>query len=70
MKVIIDRIEGAMVVCEKPDGTMLNIPRSKLPPEAREGDVLVIEGESIRVDSAETTDRKKAAKNLMKDLWK
>jgi hypothetical protein len=69
MQIIIDRFEGPMAVCEKPDRTMLNIPRSKLPPQAREGDVLVIEGKNIRIDAAETARRKKAARQKMEDLW-
>jgi hypothetical protein len=69
MQIIIDRFEGPMAVCEKPDRTMLNIPRIKLPPQAREGDVLIIEGENIRTDAAETASRKKAAAQKMKGLW-
>jgi hypothetical protein len=68
MQIIIDRFEGSLAVCEKPDRTMLNIPRIKLPPQAREGDVLIIEGENIRIDAAATASRKKAARQKMKDL--
>ncbi len=70
MKVIIDRFEGSYAVAEKPDRTMLNIPKSKLPKDAKEGDVLIIEGEKIRIDTAGTAQRKKAVEDLMKDLWK
>ncbi len=70
MQVIIDRFEGEMAVCEKPDRTMFNIPRRKLPIESREGDVLIIEGDSIRIDLAETAKRRKAAEDLMKGIWK
>jgi|WetSurMetagenome_2_1015567.scaffolds.fasta_scaffold142743_2 hypothetical protein len=69
MKVIIDRFEGNMAVCEKPDRTMMNIPRTKLSPLAKEGDVLIIEGENIQIDAFETAKRKKAAEQKLKDSW-
>jgi hypothetical protein len=70
MKVIIDRFEGDFAVCEKPDRTMLNIPKDKLPADAKEGDVLIINGEDIRVNSSATASRKKTIEKLMNDLWK
>jgi hypothetical protein len=70
MQMIIDRFEDDQAVCEKPDRTMTNIPVDKLPPEAREGDVLIVEGESIRIDSAETERRKKSIEERMSRLWK
>ncbi len=70
MKVIIDRFEGDFAVCEKHDRTMVTIRRDKLPTGAKEGDVLVIEGDTIKIDLSETAKRKKAADDLMKDLWK
>ncbi len=66
MEVIIDRFEGKTAVCEKPDRSMINIPRSKLPAGAQEGDVLIIEGDSIRIDSAATAKRRQAAEELMR----
>jgi hypothetical protein len=70
MKVTIDRFEGDYAVCERLDRTMLNIPKDKLPVGAKEGDVLVIEGDNIRVDSRDTATRKKSIEKLMNDLWK
>ncbi len=70
MQVIIDRFEGNFAVCERPDRTMMNIPRNKLPIGAREGDVMIIEGNDIRLDSAATLQRKKLIEEKMKDLWK
>jgi hypothetical protein len=69
MKVIIDRFEGDFAVCEKHDRTMVTIRRDKLPTGAKEGDVLIIEGDSIRIDVTETEKRKKRADDLMKGLW-
>ena len=70
MKVTIDRFEGDYAVCEKPDRTMFNIPKEKLPAAAKEGDILVIEGDNILIDSSDTATRKKSIKKLMNDLWK
>ncbi len=70
MQIIIDRFEGDFAVCERPDRTMLNIPRNKLPVGVREGDVLILEGNSILLDPAATQERKKTAAEKMKGLWK
>ena len=53
MKVTIDRFEGEFAVCEKPDRTMINIEKEKLPVGAKEGDILVIEGDNIRIELLE-----------------
>ena len=37
MEVVIDRFEGQMAVCEKPDRTMLNIPGASCRPEPEKG---------------------------------
>jgi hypothetical protein len=70
VKVVIDRFEGDFAVCEKPDRTMMKILRSMLPVWAKEGDVLIVEGENIQIDPVETSRRKKEAEDLMKDVWK
>ena len=70
MKVTIDRFEGNFAVCEKADRTMINIPKEKIPPEAKEGDILIIEGDSIKIDTDSTAKRKKSIDKLMNDLWK
>jgi ASC-1-like (ASCH) protein len=57
-----------MAVCEKPDRTMLNISKSRLPAGVKEGDVLILEGDKICVDSVETARKKKTAEQLLKKL--
>jgi hypothetical protein len=70
MKVTIDRYEGEYAVCEKADRTMMNIEKSRLPASAKEGDILIVDGDKIEIDSGATTKRKKRIENLMNDLWK
>lgn len=69
MRVAIDRFEGDYAVCEKEDRTMVNIEKKKLPKDAKEGDVLVIDAEFIRIED-ETTHRSQQIKRLMDELWK
>ena len=69
MKVIIDRFEGNLAVCEKEDGTFMDISSASLPTGAKAGDVLVIAGEQITIDSQGTQDRKNKINKLMEDMW-
>lgn len=69
MKVVIDRFEGDYAVCEKEDREMIDIKRHCLPKEAKEGDVLHIEGDKIIIDINETEKRRKEIEELTKDLW-
>ncbi len=70
MRVVIDRFEGDFAVCEKEDRTMLNIKRGKLPASANEGDVLIIDGEMIEIDVAETAKKKQFVEKLAEDIWR
>jgi hypothetical protein len=70
MKVVIDRFEGNFAVCEKEDRTMLNISKDKIPTNAKEGDILIIEGDNIRIDTGGTAKRKRVINDMMTDLWK
>lgn len=69
MKVVIDRFEGDFAVCEKKDRTMIDIERSKLPFDAKEGDVLDIQDNKIVIDREATNKRKKDIELLTEDLW-
>jgi hypothetical protein len=69
MRVIIDRFEGDFAVCEKEDRKMMNIKRDRLPPDAKEGDALIIEGDMITIDHAETTRRKNIVSKLFSGLF-
>ena len=70
MRMVIDRFEGDYVVCERDDRTMLNINKNKLPAEAKEGDVLIVDDDAISIDLMETSKRKEQANQLMEKLFK
>jgi len=65
MKFIIDRFEGNYAVVELENKIIINVPRSMLPKESKEGSVI-----SIVVDQEETEKRKNNIKKLTNDLWK
>ena len=69
MKVIIDRFEGNFAVCEKENREMINIKISKLPLEAKEGDLLLVDEDKIIILDTETKARRERIKKLMDDLW-
>lgn len=49
--------------------TMKDIPRRKIPSQAKEGDVLVLEGGKIRIDAEETARRRAEIEKLVEDIW-
>lgn len=69
LKLIVDRFEGNYAVCEKEDGTITNLGKDRLPKGVKEGDVLILEGESIVIDNNATLERKKYIEELMEDMW-
>ena len=69
MKVSIDRFEGEIAVCEQENGEILNIEKSRLPENAKEGDVLDIDDDVITIDHDETEQRKAEIKKLVDDLF-
>lgn len=69
MQLVIDRFEGNFAVCEKDDKTMIDIEKTKLPLEAKEGDVIIIEQDKITIDLIETKKRKSEITKITKNLW-
>lgn len=69
MKVTIDRFEGNYAICEKENKEMINIERNRLPPNAKEGDFLLVEENSISIAKTATLEQKKKIKELMDGLW-
>lgn len=69
MEVVIDRFEGEYAVCEKSDSTMINIEKKRIPQNAKEGDVLVIDHDKIYINSVKTQKRKQEIEKLTQNLW-
>ncbi len=70
MEIIIDRFEGKFAVCEKSDREMINIDRSKIPSEAKEGTVLIVsDSGEITIDIEKTKEKEDEIKKMTEDLW-
>lgn len=69
MKLIIDRFEGKFAVCMQED-KIINIPRYKLPIEAKDGDCLILENGFFVVKNEETEEKRRSVKKFMEDLKK
>ncbi len=65
MRLNIDRFEESWAVLELPDGTTFNFPRSLLPEEAKEGDVLYFE---VSIDEEATRKCREHIQELLDDL--
>lgn len=69
MKYIIDRIENNLVICENQETKkMEEFPKSMFQEEIKDGDVVIKEGNSFKIDEEETASRKKHIEDLMKKL--
>lgn len=70
MKAIVDRFENNSVVLELEDGQTIDVQRSRCPLLVKVGDtVYVAEDDTISVDEAETSRRKKEIEALAEDLF-
>ncbi|WP_377863335.1 DUF3006 domain-containing protein [Bacillus sp. R86525] len=65
---IIDRFEGELAVIEINNST-IDVPKSKLPPTAKEGDVLIIEDDKYTIDKNETDKKRREVQDLMDKLF-
>jgi len=59
MRCIVDRFEGGLAVCEKEDGSHVNIQRSFLPDGTREGCVLICDDGIWTLDLQAEEERRK-----------
>ena len=66
MTIIVDRFEGDLAIVEY-GGTIFSLPRSLLPEETKEGDILRL---SIEIDHSATTDRRVKVKSLEDKLFR
>lgn len=64
MKFVIDRFEENFAVAELENGTFENICRNLLPPDAAEGDIIV-----VSIDKKQTGNIKKRIENKMNSLF-
>lgn len=68
--IIVDRIEGALAVCEMDDKSMQNIALSELPVGVKEGDVLAVENGTYVIDAKQTKERSERIAQKMNRLFK
>lgn len=68
-RLIIDRFEGDLAVCEREDGTMVNIERSMMPETATEGSVLTLASGKYELDAEATLERAQLVGRLATRLW-
>lgn len=69
MELIIDRFEEEYAVCEDENKKILNINKSKIPKQAKEGDIIIYRDGKYILDKEKTLNRKKYIEELTKDLW-
>lgn len=69
MELIIDRFEEEYAVCEDKNKKILNINKSKIPKQAKEGDIIIYRDGRYILDKGKTLNRKKYIEELTKDLW-
>lgn len=65
--IIIDRFEGEYAVLETDSG-MIDVNRSLLPENAREGDLLINENGIYSVDAAATQERRERMREMLNKL--
>lgn len=70
MKLIIDRFEGRIAVCETESGGYVDIPREMLPQNVREGSVVIENSGVYEEASDETASRRKRISELLNGLMK
>lgn len=70
MKLIVDRLEGNLAVCETEDKKILNIPVSEFESRPADGDVIEYDNERAIVLKEETKRRKRAAEEFFRKLLK
>jgi hypothetical protein len=63
---IIDRFEGDFAVVEYKEDHTFNLPRSLLPPGAKEGDILTL---TMTIDNESAETRKERIETLMDELF-
>ncbi len=68
LKYSIDRFEGEFAVLQDDERNSMDVLRSLLPDNARQGDVVIFEDEKWRIDAEETSTRRDRVKKLQQRL--
>lgn len=66
---VIDRFEGDYAVIETDDGGHINVLKSILPKEAKDGDIVLMENGEYLIDTENTELARKRAVELRDSLW-
>lgn len=69
MKYSIEKIENDIAVCENDDGETLKLKLSQLPPNVKEGDILIQSDEGFTLDLDETQARRRKMAELQKNIF-
>ena len=69
MQLIIDRFECDYAVCEKEDGSMLDVKKSEIPISAKEGDVLDLIDGKFCINHEETESRRRIIDEKVRKLF-
>ena len=69
MKIIIDRFEDDIAICEKEDSSLIKIEKYKLPNTAKEGTIVVIDNDKIIVDEKVNKNKKYKIQSILDDLF-
>lgn len=69
MKIIIDRFEDDIAICEKEDSSLIKIEKYKLPNTAKEGTIVVIDNNKIIVDEKVNKNKKYKIQSILDDLF-
>ncbi|MBP3939455.1 MAG: DUF3006 domain-containing protein [Clostridia bacterium] len=69
MKYTVDRIEEDFAVCEDENGAMVNIEKTQLPADIREGDIVSVENGEAVILRDETQERRKIISQKRKDIF-
>ena len=67
-KMSIDRIVGELAVCFNDQNQEIKIDKKLIPPEAKEGDIILYNNGVYLIDSDETEKRKLLARSLFSSL--
>lgn len=69
MKYSVEKIENDIAVCENDDGETLKLKLSQLPPNVKEGDILIQSDEGFTLDLDETQARRRKMAELQKNIF-